>query len=268
MLKAATTYNLAADRFDAEPLSFWSRHGARAVELLGLRGGERVLDVGCGTGASAIPAARTVGAEGFVLGIDVADRMLDCARAKAAAESLRNLDFELRDMTAPADDLGRFEAVISVFSIFFVEDVEAQLARLWKLLRPGGRLIVTVWGRDALEPLASVFAEEVRRLRPDLPAGARPWERLVDPDALRRTFRTAGTETPALLPVEDRQPLVSLDDWWTLAMGCGYRWEIEQLTPPQRATLRERVTARLRAMEVQAIETPAIHALAVKPMLQ
>ncbi len=268
MLKAATTYNLAADHFDAEPLSFWSRHGARAVELLGLHGGERVLDVGCGTGASALPAARAVGQAGFVLGIDVADKMLDCARAKAEAEGLWNLEFALRDMTAPSEDLGRFDAVISVFSIFFVEDVEAQLGRLWDLLRPGGRMIVTVWGRSALEPLASVFAEEVRRLRPDLPTGARPWERLVDPDALRRTFWIAGVETPGLLPVEDRQSLVSIDDWWTVAMGSGYRWEIEQLTPPEREALRERVTARLRAMDVEAIETSAIHALTVKPMLQ
>lgn len=62
-LKAQTTYNLAADCFDARPLGFWARYGQRTVARLELRTGDRVLDVACGTGASALPAAEAVGSQ-------------------------------------------------------------------------------------------------------------------------------------------------------------------------------------------------------------
>jgi len=60
--KAATTYNAAADFFDHPANTFWARFGRRTIEYLGLKAGDRVLDVCCGSGASAIPAAEMVGA--------------------------------------------------------------------------------------------------------------------------------------------------------------------------------------------------------------
>jgi len=65
------TYDAAAEYFDNHPLSFWERFGERTVERLALSRGAIVLDVGCVTGASAIPAARRVGWDGHVIGIDL-----------------------------------------------------------------------------------------------------------------------------------------------------------------------------------------------------
>ena len=59
--KAAATYDAAADHFDDEPLGFWDLIGTRTVAKLNLPSGAKVLDVGCGTGASALPAAQAVG---------------------------------------------------------------------------------------------------------------------------------------------------------------------------------------------------------------
>ena len=83
--KAAAAYDAASDHFDDAPLSFWDRIGRRTVEGLALPFGGNVLDVGCGTGASALPAARVVGPNGFVIGVDLAARLLDRARDKAKA---------------------------------------------------------------------------------------------------------------------------------------------------------------------------------------
>lgn len=75
-LKAEKSYNAAAELYDAEPLAFWSRHGRRTVERMTLRRGAHVLDVCCGTGASALPAAQAVGIEGKVIAVDLAGELL------------------------------------------------------------------------------------------------------------------------------------------------------------------------------------------------
>src|SRR5262245_33982111 len=96
--KAAATYNATADSYDHPANSFWARFGRRTVERLDLRDGQNVLDVCCGSGASAIPAAEIVGAQGSVLGIDLSERLLALARAKASSKQLSNVDFRLGDM--------------------------------------------------------------------------------------------------------------------------------------------------------------------------
>src|SRR6478752_522720 len=99
-LKAEVTYNAAAAHFDDGPLAFWDRYGRRTVERLSLSPGSLVLDVGCGSGASAIPAAIKVGPHGRVIGIDLAERLLDIARTKSIAQKLHNVDFRRADMEA------------------------------------------------------------------------------------------------------------------------------------------------------------------------
>src|SRR4029079_13520908 len=78
-LKAATTYNAAADHFDDGPLAFWDRYARATVERLRLKPGSTVLDVGCGSGASAIPAAQAVGPRGSGTGVDVGEPALALA---------------------------------------------------------------------------------------------------------------------------------------------------------------------------------------------
>src|SRR5260370_30444181 len=117
-IKAAATYNSAADHFDDAPLAFWDRYGRRTVERLNLRQGASVLDVGCGTGASALPAAEMVGPTGKVLGVDLAEKLLERATAKAAQRQLHNVEFLLGDMTNLSFPDGLFDAVISVFRVF------------------------------------------------------------------------------------------------------------------------------------------------------
>jgi len=145
-IKAAAAYNAAADHSDDEALGVWAKYGGRTVERLALPSGASVLDVGCGTGASAIPAAERVGPNGKVIAVDLAERLLEIARHKAASRNLGNIEFRLGDM----EDLGypdrHFDAVICVFAIFFVPDVAKQIKELWRTVRPGGQLAITTWG--------------------------------------------------------------------------------------------------------------------------
>ena len=110
--KAATTYNAAADYYDDPANSFWERFGRATVERLRLPLGARVLDVCCGTGASALPAAEMVGPQGFVLGIDLAANLLELARTKAAKRGLMNTQFRVGDLLDMHLSDTQFDAVI------------------------------------------------------------------------------------------------------------------------------------------------------------
>ena len=165
--KAAATYDAAADHFDDEPLGFWDRIGRRTIARLALSRGAKVLDVGCGTGASALAAAEAVGPNGSVVGVDLSARLLDRARTKAASLGLNNFEFRLADMTSLGYPDGEFDAAISVFSIFFVPDMEGLVRELWRMVRPGGQLAITTWGPRIFEPAYSQWLDAVERERPD-----------------------------------------------------------------------------------------------------
>ena len=210
--KAASTYDAAADHFDDEPLAFWERIGRRTVERLALSAGANVLDVGCGTGASALPAAEAVGPNGFVIGVDLSSRLLDCARAKATARGLTNVEFRLADMTALGFPDRRFDAVVSVFSIFFVPDMEDLVRELWRMVRPGGRLAVTTWGPRIFEPAYSRWQSAIKRERPALYSAFNPWDRITDVASVRRLLRDGGAANIEVTGEDGFQTLRTAED--------------------------------------------------------
>ena len=261
-LDAASTYNLAADHYEEKPLGFWNRNGRRAAQAAALSPGDRVLDVGSGAGASAIPAAELVGPSGHVLGVDVSEKLLSLAQRKASMRALQNVTFRVQDMAALQEPDASFDAVISVFSIFFVTDMERQVGALWRMLRPGGRLVVTVWGERSFEPGATLFAEEVRRVRPGITQPSRPWQRLTRPEGLRALFLDGGATDPEISKSEEAQPLEHSSDFWTIALGSGFRAQIEQLTPREQRIVKSRLASRLVESGVPEIETNALTAIA------
>src|SRR5215510_12586165 len=207
--KAAASYNAAADHFDDEPLSFWDLIGKRTVNNLKLQAGAKVLDVGCGTGASALPAAQAVGTNGLVLGVDLASRLLERARAKASVAGIDNVEFRLADMTALNYPDDSFDAVISVFSIFFVPDMKGLVRELWRMVRPGGKLAVTTWGPRIFEPAYSGWLAAIKQERPDLHSAFNPWDRITDVVSVRKLLRDGGVMNAEVTAEEGSQPLHS-----------------------------------------------------------
>ena len=197
--RASDTYNAASDHYDAEPLGFWARVGQRTVERLGLRSGAAVLDAPCGSGASALVAAARIGPDGHVLAIDLAERLLALGRAKAAAARLANIEFRTGDMRAPGAADASFDAVVCVFGIFFVDDMDAQVRRLWRLLRPGGAIAITTWGSGMFAPGDAAFWAAIAAVRPDLVRGYNPWDALVNENAVRDLFARAGAAVPRIV---------------------------------------------------------------------
>src|SRR6266516_254275 len=197
--RAAFTYNAAADYYDASPLSFWYYCGRQTIELASLRIGSRVLDVCCGAGASALPAAEAVGPTGNVIGADLANELLALARTKAIQRRLANIEFEIGDMLSLRFPTETFDAVACVFGIFFLPDMAMAVRELWRCVCPGGQLAVTTWGPNLIEPVNDAFWRAIRDVRPDLYKGFNPWDRIADPASLRKILYEAGVASQKII---------------------------------------------------------------------
>jgi ubiquinone/menaquinone biosynthesis C-methylase UbiE len=259
--KAERTYNSTADFFDDPVLGFWDRAGRRTVELLDLRPGMRVLDVCCGTGASALPAAAAVGREGKVVGVDLAENLLELARKKAAALQLDQIEFTKGDMTALPFEEESQDAVVIVFGIFFVPDMEGQVRKLWRLVRPGGKLAVTTWGPRFFEPAYTEWKKVLATVAPKYVSDFNPWDRITSVEAVEKLIELDGSKVEVFAD-ESVQPLRGPGDFWRVAMGSGLRWPIERMGPEKAAILKERLLERLTS--VTGIETNFIYGVAEK----
>ena len=262
--RAAVTYNAAADFFDAPPLAFWERIGRSSVEKAALRPGAHVLDVCCGSGASAIPAALAVGPTGRVVGVDLAENLLELARTKAQRLRVTNVEFRCADFESLDPATETYDAVICVFGVFFVPDMASGIRRLWRLLRPDGTLVITTWGPRVLEPGSSVFWDAVRAERPDLYKEFNPWDRVNEPSALAAMLQEGGVLADEVSAESSEQALASPEDFWTIVLGSGYRGTVEQLDPAARENLREALIRQLSQNNVRSVETNAVYAIARK----
>ena len=261
---APLNFNGAADFFDHSALSFRDYFGRKAVEKLNIGEGARVLDVCCGTGSSAIPAAELVGPPGIVIGIDLAERLLELAREKASRRGLQNISFRAADMLKLDYPTESFDAVVCVFGIFFVPDMPAAVRQLWRLVRPGGKFAITTWGRNVLEPANSLFWRSVREVRSELPIASNPWDPISDPEGLRQMLRDGGVETEELIAENKWHPIPSPEDWWTIILGSGRRAAIEGLTPAEVTAVKETNLAFIRDHRITRLETTVLHAIATK----
>jgi SAM-dependent methyltransferase len=201
---------------NVEQARFWNEEGADAwvdeqehmdVQLApfasavyaaaGTRGGDRVLDVGCGCGVTTLELARTVGPSGSVVGVDISGPMIVRGRERAAAVGLENARFVVADaQTAPLPK-PLFDRVVSRFGVMFFEDPTAAFANIRQSVRSLGRLTFVCWRTPAENVWASGMGRLLRDLLPPMPP----------PDPLAPgPFAFAG---------EDRVRTILTDSGWT-----------------------------------------------------
>ncbi|MDE3165864.1 MAG: methyltransferase domain-containing protein [Acidobacteriota bacterium] len=252
-------YDAASDHFDAPALAYRWYCGRQIAARAHLQPGEVVLDVCCGTGASAIPAAHAVGSAGRVIGLDISPAMIAAARERAATESLAHMEFRHADFDQAYFRNGSFDAVLCGFGIAFFPDLRSSLYKMWRLLRAGGRLVAATWAPGRYEPANTVFWEAVRQIRPDLYKDQSVEEPLADPDRLRAAFETAGIPTASIEFEDYSQPLTGPGDWWSIALGSGRRATLDAMNAEERDRLQAACS-----QIAGAIRIPVLYATAAK----
>jgi SAM-dependent methyltransferase len=262
---AERVYGLAADHFNDDQLSFWDLYGEESVRRAGIEPGDRVLDLCCGAGASVVPAARAVGADGSVTGVDITEPLLAQARERLDAEGLHHVDLVRGDATATGFDDEAFDAVLCVFGVFFVDDTPGFVREMWRMVRPGGRLAVTTWGPDLFEPLNSLFWNAVRDLRPELYRDNNPWDQITSPELLAALLAAGGVEGPETVAIPGRHELARPQDFWHVVLGTGYRATLDALDEASQRRLHEAILDGVRRLEATEIHTDVVIGTARKP---
>jgi SAM-dependent methyltransferase len=111
----------------------------------GARAGERVLEIGCGTGAATVPFAEAVGERGRVVGVDISEPMLAAARQRIAESGLDNVTLLQADAQVHRFEAGHFDLITSRFGVMFFADPAAAFSNLLPAARPDGRLCFVCW---------------------------------------------------------------------------------------------------------------------------
>ena len=241
------TFNAAAGGYDGQALRFFATAAAHMAGRLALRGDEHVLDLACGTGHVALELARRLG-RGRVTAVDFSAGMLAQARGKAEAAGLSNIDFVERDMEA-LDFSASFDAAVCAFGLFFVEDMEAQLRRIAATVRPGGKVMISNFAENYMEPLRSLMVARLARFGVEPPA--QHWLRIARPQGCKDLFSSAGFRD---VEVEQRELgyfLPNPDGWWNVIWNAGFRRLVTRLSTADLATFKEQHLA-----EIEALRTP------------
>lgn len=214
---AASTAEIYEQFFVPALFGEWPGHVLKAAQV---HRGNAVLDVACGTGVLAREAAKMVGPNGSVTGIDVNEGMLAVAEQKAPGVSWK---------VGPAESLpfeaATFDRVASQFGLMFFESPTKAIAEMGRVLRPGGTIAVAVWDSLEATPGYAVVAEVLDELFGTEAADSiRAPYSLGDTEELTSLFLEAGMENVSIQTITGKARFTSVESWiytdikgWTLA---------------------------------------------------
>lgn len=143
--------------------------GRLALDRLAPKGGERVLDVGCGSGQTVVQIAEAVGPTGRVLGVDVSEIMLGGARQRVANAGAGQVELICADAASHAFPAAAFDAIFSRFGVMFFEHPRAAFANLFATLATSGRISFVCWQAIERNPWALLPLRAVQAALPAAP---------------------------------------------------------------------------------------------------
>ncbi|MDB4990339.1 MAG: hypothetical protein JWN04_5517 [Myxococcaceae bacterium] len=263
-LATPLAWDLVAGGYAAVSFDQFAKYAADALSLAKVVAGERIVDVAAGPGSLALSAA-TIAAE--VCALDFSRNMLDQLRARMAAANISNIDVREGDGQALPYPDACFDAAFSMFGLIFFPDRARGFAELSRVLRPGGRAVVSSWHPMTRVPvLVDVFAALAAEL-PELPFGDGKGP-LTDADDLRREMSAAGFE----VQIEERTHALEAESIG--ALWAGMRRSLAPLVlleqrmghaafAPVAAGIEQRLSERYRG--ALRVEMPAWLALGTKP---
>lgn len=226
--------------------------GDAAIETAAPRAGERVLDVGCGAGASSLALAARVGAKGEVLGVDISEPLIERACALMPKEA--PVVFQVADAGSAPLPESAFDILFSRFGVMFFDDPVPAFAHMRRALRPGGRLAFVCWRGAAENDWVRLPMSAIRDIipppAPPDPEAPGPFS-FGDRDRVARILTAAGYSDITIAPFDDSIPFgqgatrdAAIDDAVEMAFEVG---PLSRALADQPDDIRARASAAVRA---------------------
>ena len=144
--------------------------GDRVIERLDLKSDAKIIDIGCGCGATTLEIAKKI-TQGEILGVDISEPMLDKATETAKEMSLSNISFEVKDVQVDVMPQNYFDVAFSRFGVMFFEDPFEAFKNIHSSLKEDGLLSFVCWQNASLNPWQSLSIQVIKEFL-DLPAPA------------------------------------------------------------------------------------------------
>jgi len=237
------------------------------LELASLQPGDRVLELACGPGSVGMVAAERVGADGHVVLSDVAPAMVAVAAKRAAARGLENVSTKELDLESIDEPDDSYDAVLCREGLMLVPDPARAAAEIRRLLRPGGRLALAVWGPRERNPwLGVIFDSVTEQLGAPVPPPGLPGPfSLEDAGTVESILSEAGFADVSVGEFDVPYRGKSADEWWTrtVALAGPLANMLAALPEPAAAELRERAISRIGAYQNGAgLDIPGVSLVA------
>ena len=266
--RIAAVHNLASEGTDKPALRFFSLVAQRLVDLVEMPAGGVILDAATGTGTAAIAAARKVGPSGHIIGVDIAAHLLIKARQNIRNAGMTDVTFQEGDIEGREFGVDTFDAVLCASSISFLSDMSAAVRGWQRVVRPGGWLAFSSYGKGAFEPMSGLYEARIRSYGVPLPVtNPFSWQRLNDPEAAGQLLRDAGLHNIRVYSEQLGYDLRTANEWWDIVWNSGFRGPISQLPESQLERFMSEHLAEVAAKfdnQSLKLHVPAIFALGQK----
>lgn len=258
--RIAGVFDRAAPTYEQTGVAFFDPIGGALAERAGLRAGERVLDVGCGRGASLLPAAEAVGPSGVAVGIDLAPGMVAATADEARRRGLTQVHVKVGDAEAPDFPDASFDAVLGGLVLFFLPDAAATVRAYARVLRPGGRLALSTFtevtdaDKEWFQHLGGVLGPYLPASPEPAPGSPPPPEaRLRTQQSLTDVLTDGGFSDLRFTEMAHRTVFARPEQFWDWLWSAGMRGMMESIAPKDHDAVRTALTAlvaeRLRAAD-------------------
>ncbi len=219
------------------------------IEHADLRPGSRVLDVATGTGLVAAVAARIVGPEGRVTGIDIAEGMLAKARQRAASQDAAPIVFRVADAENLDFPDNAFDTVLCASGLFFMPDISRALQEAYRVLAPGGTCWFTGFGPGLLQPLIDLWRNRLQLHGLNVPP--LPHLRMASEAVCRQLTEAAGFHQVTIEVGQVGYYAASVHERWSDIVGGLEGMPYRQLPPDLQEQIKSEHLAELEALPHQ-----------------
>jgi len=209
------TFSPGWNKWDDFTMRFLQTQADQIIEQLNLNATKSVLDIATGTGEPGLTIASIVH-HGLVTAVDLSEGMLQIARKKAEKKALSNFNTQVADVCQLPFEDASFDAVSCRLGFMFFPDMQLAAKEIYRVLKPGGKLAITVWGEPEKNLWITALMGSIKRNVeiPNAPVDAPGMFRCAQPGFMTSLFENAGVDGGEEIEIDGKMACSSSDEYW------------------------------------------------------